>query len=83
MCRTNPIALTRTAQTKIVSRPAPVYYAHRAAFLGPMYDKNYRDGGQGWETASTSSSRSNGSNKEVGPEVGPVLQNLRSRLYYA
>jgi len=48
--------------TKIVSRPAPVYYAHRAAFLAQYYEADYRDkSGNRWETTSTSSAGSHGS----------------------
>ena len=40
---------------KIVSRPAPVYYAHRAAFLGPYYSRGFKADDARWETGSTSS----------------------------
>ena len=62
--------------TKIVSRPAPLYYAHRAAFLGPYYDKGFRDGGTGWETSSTSSGGSN-------TFIGTIKDSLKRKLYYA
>mmetsp|Transcript_10820 Transcript_10820/g.34280 ORF Transcript_10820/g.34280 Transcript_10820/m.34280 type:complete len:314 (+) Transcript_10820:1336-2277(+) len=62
--------------TKVVSRPAPVYYAHRAAFLGPYYDQHFRDGAGAWETSSISSGGSSSN-------VGNVLPGLKRQLYYA
>ena len=53
--------------TKVVSRPAPVYYAHRAAFLAQYYEPNYREIGDSWETGSTSSTGS-GSHASI-PEI--------------
>jgi len=64
--------------TKIVSRPAPVYWAHRAAFIAPYYDKNYKDA-DGCETSSVSSG---GSSKRP-RDICHVLENVRKRIYYA
>ena len=50
--------------TKIVSRPAPVYYAHRAAFLAQYYKDDYREENM-FEIGSTSSNGSNGSHSSV------------------
>ena len=36
--------------TKVVSRPAPVYYAHRAAFLAQYYEESYKEVTDQWET---------------------------------
>ena len=36
--------------TKIVSRPAPVYYAHRAAFLAQYYKDDYKEDNM-WEVS--------------------------------
>jgi hypothetical protein len=47
--------------TKIVSRPAPVYYAHRAAFLARYYEQGFREVGDAWETSSVASAGSRGS----------------------
>ena len=64
--------------TKIVSRPAPLYYAHRAAYLGQYYNRDFCDGGQRWDAASTSSGGSTSS-----LNVGGVLIDVRRNLYYA
>ena len=69
-----------STQTKIVSRPAPVYYAHRAAFLGPYYDRDYRDSANGSET---SSSGRGGHGSTVSTNVGQVREDLRNLIYYA
>jgi len=59
--------------TKIVSRPAPVYYAHRAAFLAQYYQDNYKEE-VAWEVGSTTSTGSAGSHSSV-PSValGPAV----------
>ena len=44
--------------TKVVSRPAPVYYAHRAAFLAQYYEANYKEQNDMFETSSTMSAGS-------------------------
>lgn len=56
--------------TKVVSRPAPVYYAHRAAFLAQYYEPNYREINDQWETGSTASTGSGGSGSHLSiPEI--------------
>jgi len=68
--------------TKLVGRPAPVYYAHRAASFGAYYDANYRDAPADWETASSSSGGS-GRGRNDKRNIGAVREELRSSLYYA
>mmetsp|Transcript_51497 Transcript_51497/g.112107 ORF Transcript_51497/g.112107 Transcript_51497/m.112107 type:complete len:1145 (+) Transcript_51497:70-3504(+) len=66
--------------TKVVSRPAPVYYAHLAAFHASFYNVKYKADpdlvGQ-WETASTASG-SHASTTSAGEDiqVAPVLKNI-------
>lgn len=64
------------AQTKLVGRPAPVYYAHRAAYLGPYYDKNFKDALGMWDSSSSSSGGSSAF-------TSSVIQGVRKHLYYA
>ena len=64
--------------TKIVSRPAPVYWAHRAAFMGPFYCGGYREASGAFfnDAASVSSGHSGdswGSWADVLPEVSKTL----------
>ena len=63
--------------TKIVSRPAHLYYAHLAAALGPFYDSAYKERDGEWELGSTSS---HGSNSGARAELHLAM---KSRVYYA
>mmetsp|Transcript_56464 Transcript_56464/g.150144 ORF Transcript_56464/g.150144 Transcript_56464/m.150144 type:complete len:255 (-) Transcript_56464:235-999(-) len=67
--------------TKIVGRPAPVYYAHRAASFGPYYDGDYRDGAIEWDAVSSSSGGSGNRNEKR--NISAVREELRGALYYA
>ena len=66
--------------TKIVSRPAHLYYAHLAAALGPYYDAAFKERDGEWDLQSTSSHGSNSSGGSARRELHP---NMRSRVYYA
>ena len=62
--------------TKVVSRPAPVYYAHLAAYQANYYDPGYKEEGGDWDKASvTSGSDSSG-------EVIEVHASMKGKLYY-
>ena len=64
--------------TKVVSRPAHLYFAHLAAERGSMHSSDYRVAGGGWgETGSTGSHGSNSSS------AAPVHPNLAKTVYYA
>ena len=65
--------------TKIVSRPAHLYYAHLAAALGPYYDAAFRERHGEWDLQSTSSHGSNGSS---GSRADLHLA-MKDRVYYA
>lgn len=66
--------------TKLVSRPAPVYLAHRAAFLAPYYEAKWKDeSGFFDDTASVSS----GSGAGKPCEAGAVGEALKGTVYYA
>jgi len=62
--------------TKLVSRPAPVYYAHRAAFLAQYYQKGFKEREDAWESGSASSHGSHGSHTSD-------LENVRLNLHVA
>ena len=64
--------------TKIVSRPAHLYYAHLAAALGPYYDSAYKERNGDWDTTSTSSHGSGNSGTRQDLHL-----NMRNRVYYA
>jgi eukaryotic translation initiation factor 2C len=64
--------------TKIVSRPAPVYYAHLAAYHASFYKKGYKEDGDAWEVATVSSG---GSDKSTSSCV-EVHDTLKNRLHY-
>jgi len=69
--------------TKIVGRPAPVYYAHLAAYQAEYFQSNFKaDKGlcDGWETGSVSSAT--GSDGSSG-EFKNVHEEMRHKLYYA
>ncbi|EOD05478.1 hypothetical protein EMIHUDRAFT_414846 [Emiliania huxleyi CCMP1516] len=51
--------------TKVVSCPAPVYYAHLAAFQAQYNSTNWRDESAAWETGSAASGGSSGSSATV------------------
>ena len=67
--------------TKIVSRPAPVYYAHRAAFLAQYYKDDYKEE-RHFEAGSTTSTGSGGSNASSIQEIA-LGQNIASTVYFA
>jgi hypothetical protein len=67
--------------TKIVSRPAPVYYAHRAAFLAQYYKDDYKEEMM-FEMGSTSSAGSHGSNASSIHEI-KLGANIASTVYFA
>jgi len=67
--------------TKIVSRPAPVYYAHRAAFLAQYYKDDYKEENM-FEVGSTSSRGSTGSDSTI-PELSLADNIIANRVYYA
>ena len=70
--------------TKIVSRPAPVYYAHRAAFLAQYYEAGFKEASDYWEVGSTVSAGSNGSGGSRGPLPKIELEKgTASRVYFA
>ena len=70
--------------TKIVSRAAPVYYAHRAAFLAQYYDEKYKEvNNERWETGSVTSQTSNGSGSQGQlPEI-KLHHDIARRVYFA
>jgi len=65
--------------TKIVSRPAPVYYAHLAAFQAAYYSSDYRGVSDNWESASVSSG---GGGSVASDDFKGVVDSMRSKLYY-
>jgi len=66
--------------TKIVSRPAHLYYAHLAAALGPYYSAGYKErDADEWDLHSTSSHSSNRSTS-ARQDLHP---NVVRRVYYA
>ena len=67
--------------TKIVSRPAPVYYAHRAAFLAQYYKDDYKEENM-FEVGSTTSTGSLGSNASSIQEIA-LGANIASTVYFA
>ncbi len=69
--------------TKVVSRPAPVYYAHRAAFLAQYYESGYREMGDYFDTASTASAGSNGSGGSRDLPVISLLEKTARTIYFA
>ena len=68
--------------TKIVSRPAPVYYAHRAAFLAQYYKDNYREDNY-FEVGSTSSHGSAGSAGSSASACSMLAGNTDKTVYFA
>ena len=61
--------------TKIVSKPAPVYYAHVAAKMGPFYNRGYREVSDSWETRSVTSQGSGSAGSGGGfAEVSPAIR---------
>ena len=69
--------------TKVVSRPAPVYYAHRAAFLAQYYENNYKGSGDYFDVASTASAGSNGSGSSRDLPVIKLEQRTADTVYFA
>jgi len=67
--------------TKIVSRPAPVYYAHRAAFLAQYYVDDYSEELL-MEVGSTTSNGSTSSNRSSIPDIKLGLT-VASTVYFA
>ena len=67
----------------MVSRPAPVYYAHRAAFLAQYYESNYRGLGEYFDTASTASAGSNGSGGSRELPAINLEENTARTIYFA
>ena len=67
---------------KIVSRPAPVYYAHRAAFLAQYYEANYREAQETWEAGSSASTGSAGSGSSSVPTI-QLEKTTAGRVYFA
>uniref|UniRef100_A0A7S2BQS4 Uncharacterized protein n=1 Tax=Haptolina brevifila TaxID=156173 RepID=A0A7S2BQS4_9EUKA len=67
--------------TKIVSRPAPVYYAHRAAFLAQYYKDDYKEENM-METGSTVSTGSVGSNSSSVHEINLGMK-IAQTVYFA
>lgn len=65
--------------TKVVSRPAHLYYAHLAAAFGPYYDSSYKERNGHWDNQSTSSHGSD-SSSGMRRELHPAMKN---RLYFA
>ena len=65
--------------TKIVSRPAPVYLAHRAAFLAQYYTSGYQEDDGRWETGSTASAGSD----ESSFSTATVGSKMTDTIYYA
>ena len=66
--------------TKIVSRPAHVYYAHLAAFNGPFYSSDFRDtAGADW--CEVGSVGSHGSSQSA--TCGALHPSLADTVYYA
>ena len=66
--------------TKVVSRPAPVYYAHRAAFLAQYYKDGYREENM-FEVGSTTSHGSRGSGGSLQSIVLGI--NICNTVYFA
>ena len=70
--------------TKVVSRPAPVYYAHRAAFLAQYYESNFREASDLWETASNASNGSSGSgSRSAGLSDIKLHEGVANHVYFA
>jgi len=63
--------------TKIVSSPAPTYYAHLAAYHAHYYMSNFKDEDDNWETHSSISSSDSG-----GGHFNAVQRHLQDRLYF-
>jgi len=68
--------------TKIASRPAPIYYAHLAAYHAQWYVSGYKEKSDAWETNSTSSGGSGGSGDSAS-NYAKVHKKQKSRLYQA
>lgn len=71
---------TYARATKIVSRPAPVYYAHLAAFQAQFYNPKFKGESDNWETGSTMSAGS-GSEASTASDV-QVHDMLKSILHF-
>ena len=67
--------------TKIVSRPAPVYYAHRAAFLAQYYKDDYKEENM-FEVGSTTSTGSHESTASSIQEI-ELGSTIASTVYFA
>ena len=63
---------------KVVSKPAPVYWAHTAALMGRYYTPGFREVNETWEVGSTTSAGSAGSATFV-----PTQEAIRKTGYYA
>jgi len=68
--------------TKVVSRPAPVYYAHRAAFLARYYEPNFKEVTDMMETGSTSSNGSGSSRASTLPDIKLEMRTANT-VYFA
>jgi len=70
--------------TKIASRPAPIYYAHLAAFHAPWYERDFfEEEHQNWDARSTSSRGSGGTSSSNRSSYAPVHKKQCLRLYQA
>ena len=65
--------------TKIVSQPAPTYYADLAAEQAPFLMKDFQESGGSWEVSSATGTHASGASAEF-VEVSTSLQN---RLFFA
>ena len=65
--------------TKIVSQPAPTYYADLAAEQAPFLMKDFQESGGSWEVSSATGTHASGASAEF-VEVSTTLQN---RLFFA
>jgi len=68
--------------TKTVSRPAPVYYAHRAAMLAQYYKGNFKEANDAWETGSMASALSTGSSDSAIPPIH-LCEQVANKVYFA
>jgi len=66
--------------TKIASRPAPIYYAHLAAFHAPWYVSGFKEHSDIWEVQSTSSGGSGASSASA---YAKLHKRQCTRLYQA
>ena len=69
--------------TKIVSRPAPVYYAHLAAFQAQYFKEGYTEQRPGWDDSASVASGGSGGGASVASsstQHAKVLEFIKTTL---